>query len=142
MPLLPWQGLRTFRDRIVPSSPDTKGQPVLLQNQVHTSLQFWPPCSLSNKCQTIQMYHSERHPSSLIIGAAYRWNQNPGSQLSLQHPGNVPIPACHCNSTGNDCQLPPLTHRQNRAVSLKSTVGREVLSKVRYSNGLRSSSSG
>lgn len=24
MPLMPWQGLGTFRDRIVPSSPDAK----------------------------------------------------------------------------------------------------------------------
>jgi hypothetical protein len=70
-PLPPWQGLRTFRDKRVSSSPVAKGQPVLLQNQVHTSLQFWPPCSLSNKCQSIQTHHSERdHPSNLSTRAA------------------------------------------------------------------------
>lgn len=63
MPLLPWQGLGTLRDRIAALM---QRQPVLLQ--------CWPPRSLSNKYQSTQTYHLERHSSSLITSVAYRWS--------------------------------------------------------------------
>lgn len=126
MPLLPWQVLRTFRDRTVLSSLDERGQPVLLQNQVtlssHSGIQAAPVTNTkASKGTTLSS-------SSPITSAAQRGSQN--SPYNIQEPyPSLPVTAILQEVTINS----PHPQTGTQAQSLNTIVRREgIIKGARY----------
>lgn len=126
MPLLPWQVLRTFRDRTMLSSPDERGQPVLLQNQVALSsssgIQAAPVTNIkASKGTTLSSL-------SLITSAAQSVSQN--SPYNIQEPyPSLPVTAILQEVSINS----PHPQTGTQARSLNTVVRREgIIKGARY----------